>query len=384
MKLSDHLGKFCLASSLVVSSTSFGGASNPPPEEQYVDGFALIDAETEETLQNITSYSVLNLEPYSGRKLDFKVNAARDAVNSVEINWNSTSSNIDSARPFRLWGIEGAPSGTLVQGPHTLSVRAYNQSNATGDFLQEKRATVYINTQQNDDGDDGGGDDGDDGGRRERPKFPNEPSQVERISKPITVKAGQTYDAKGKGFYATYDSCNQDEGMRPCFYLEKGAKLINAHMMRCPDGIHTKGDDVTIEKVYFHTVCEDAITVRHNRATIKDSWFKGGQDKTLQLTSGRGGRVEGNVFLDSVRPVRSGDTTVDLVVQDNEFWNIKSDNIILQKGSAIYKNNYTDGTNCMIRVKDRGVVYNEGGNQSYNVKKRESSCLESGGRIVNR
>ncbi|KIY72991.1 polysaccharide lyase family 3 protein [Cylindrobasidium torrendii FP15055 ss-10] len=105
----------------------------------------------------------------------------------------------------------------------------------------------------------------------------------------IEVKAGKTFD----GTWARYDrgsgACGgQKEGdyKDAVFYLHEGATLKNVIIGKNQaEGVHCTGH-CTLEYVWFEDVCEDAITIKNDKAG-KESWIIGGgayhaSDKVIQ------------------------------------------------------------------------------------------------------
>lgn len=145
---------------------------------------------------------------------------------------------------------------------------------------------------------------------------PPEPTGVVDVSKPIVVKAGETFDGGGKYYRPTKEmgDGSQGEHQQPVFILEPGAKLKNVQYSGA-DGIHLLGD-AKLDRVVNRQVGEDAITIDgpKNRAhdakiagidpnsipdrpanvEITNSAFYGGKDKIIQ------GNRSANVTLDGV------------------------------------------------------------------------------------
>ncbi|KAK1593527.1 pectate lyase F [Colletotrichum navitas] len=94
-------------------------------------------------------------------------------------------------------------------------------------------------------------------------------------NKYIEVKAGQIYDGGWARFDRGSGSCTGGEGGRCCFLLRRGATLRNAIIGKNQkEGVHCYGS-CTIEFVWFEDVCEDAISVKNDRAG-DHTWIVGG------------------------------------------------------------------------------------------------------------
>ncbi|KAF4814945.1 putative pectate lyase F [Colletotrichum siamense] len=115
------------------------------------------------------------------------------------------------------------------------------------------------------------------------------PTSTKTNSKVIEVAAGATFD----GGWAKYDrgsgACNdQAEGgdADAVFLLRKGAKLKNVIIGKNQaEGVHCDGP-CTLEFVWFEDVCEDAITIKNDKAG-EETWIIGGgaykaSDKIVQ------------------------------------------------------------------------------------------------------
>ncbi|KAF3119322.1 hypothetical protein TWF225_004971 [Orbilia oligospora] len=108
-------------------------------------------------------------------------------------------------------------------------------------------------------------------------------------SKVIEVPAGTVYDGGWARFDRGSGACNgQAEGgdADAVFLLRKGATLRNAIIGKNQaEGVHCDGP-CTLEFVWFEDVCEDAITVKNDKAG-EHSWIIGGgayhaSDKVVQ------------------------------------------------------------------------------------------------------
>ncbi|XXS77469.1 pectate lyase [Sorangium sp. So ce176] len=111
----------------------------------------------------------------------------------------------------------------------------------------------------------------------------------------IVVKAGETFDGGGKRFIAdsgTLGDGSQDEGQKPVFKLEDGAKLRNV-VLGAPaaDGIHTYGN-VTLENIVWEDIGEDALTVKKSGTVVLNGGSaKNGADKVFQINAASTFRV---------------------------------------------------------------------------------------------
>ncbi|KAI5274747.1 pectate lyase-like protein [Aureobasidium subglaciale] len=108
-------------------------------------------------------------------------------------------------------------------------------------------------------------------------------------SKVITVKAGQTFDGKWNRYDRGAGACSgQTEGGKAdaVFLLEAGATLKNVIIGKNQaEGVHCDGH-CTLEYVWFEDVCEDAISIKNDKAGSQ-SWIIGGgayhaSDKVVQ------------------------------------------------------------------------------------------------------
>ncbi|KAL5313320.1 hypothetical protein ACEPPN_019053 [Leptodophora sp. 'Broadleaf-Isolate-01'] len=90
-------------------------------------------------------------------------------------------------------------------------------------------------------------------------------------SKVITVAAGATFD----GGWARYDRGSGAWGADAVFLLKSGAILKNVIIGKNQaEGVHCDGP-CTLQFVWFEDVCEDAITVKNDKAG-QHSWIIGG------------------------------------------------------------------------------------------------------------
>ncbi|KAF4778798.1 polysaccharide lyase family 3 [Colletotrichum scovillei] len=116
------------------------------------------------------------------------------------------------------------------------------------------------------------------------------PTSNKQISAPIYVKSGEVFD----GGWAKYDrnptSCREQvEGGEKdtAFVLQKGATLRNVIIGKTAgEGVYCLGGGCNIEFVWFEDVCEDAISIKNDKAGDV-TWIVGGgayhaADKIIQ------------------------------------------------------------------------------------------------------
>ncbi|CAH0020853.1 unnamed protein product [Clonostachys rhizophaga] len=114
------------------------------------------------------------------------------------------------------------------------------------------------------------------------------PTSSKSISAPIRIAAGQTFDAGWVKYDRGSGACNSGEGgdADAVFLLESGATLQNVIIGKNQkEGVHCLGP-CTLRFVWFEDVCEDAITVKGDKAG-DHSWIIGGgaykaSDKIVQ------------------------------------------------------------------------------------------------------
>lgn len=115
------------------------------------------------------------------------------------------------------------------------------------------------------------------------------------VSQTIVVKSGETFDGGGKRFIAdrnTLGDGSQDEGQKPVFKLEDGARLRNV-VLGAPaaDGIHTYGN-VTLENIVWEDIGEDALTIKKSGTVVLNGGSaKDGSDKVFQINAASTFRV---------------------------------------------------------------------------------------------
>ncbi|KXH64190.1 pectate lyase C [Colletotrichum salicis] len=105
----------------------------------------------------------------------------------------------------------------------------------------------------------------------------------------IEIKAGQVYDGKWQRFDRGSGACGgQSEGdyKDSVFYIQAGGTLKNAIIGKNQaEGVHCNGH-CTLEFVWFEDVCEDAISIKNDKAGTQ-TWIVGGgayhaSDKIIQ------------------------------------------------------------------------------------------------------
>ncbi|AXV94798.1 hypothetical protein CJO80_03925 [Ralstonia solanacearum] len=177
---------------------------------------------------------------------------------------------------------------------------------------------------------------------------PPEPTGVVDVSKPIVVKAGETFDGGGKYYRPTKEmgDGSQNEHQKPLFILEPGATLKNVQYSG-GDGIHMLGSG-KLDRVVNRQVGEDAITIdgAKNRAhdakitgidpasipggtpkvEITNSAFYGAKDKLAQINGDVDLQVKGMYVNGAGKVFRTngGDTQIKATVnvQDSNFQNV--------------------------------------------------------------
>ncbi|KAF6813101.1 pectate lyase c [Colletotrichum sojae] len=106
---------------------------------------------------------------------------------------------------------------------------------------------------------------------------------------PIEIKSGSIYDGKWQRFDRGAGACsNQKEGgsKDAVFIIKAGGTLKNAIIGKNQaEGVHCDGH-CTLEFVWFEDVCEDAISIKNDKAGAQ-SWIIGGgayhaSDKVIQ------------------------------------------------------------------------------------------------------
>ncbi|MCI4661503.1 MAG: pectate lyase [Neomegalonema sp.] len=125
------------------------------------------------------------------------------------------------------------------------------------------------------------------------------------VRKTIVVGRNTVFD--GKGLVYSWDpndpnnECSQKEGMDELFKLKTGATLRNVVIRYSPNGLEVGGDNVLIDNVTFEKVCEDALVLgyrgskkRVHNVIIRNSEFRGGSDKQIQVNNAENVYMYGN------------------------------------------------------------------------------------------
>ncbi|MHA6888290.1 pectate lyase [Ralstonia pseudosolanacearum] len=177
---------------------------------------------------------------------------------------------------------------------------------------------------------------------------PPEPTGVVDVSKPIVVKAGETFDGGGKYYRPTKEmgDGSQNEHQKPLFILEPGATLKNVQYSG-GDGIHMLGSG-KLDRVVNRKVGEDAFTIdgAKNRAHdakiagMDPASIPGGRPKVEIINSAfygatdKVGQINGDVDLQArgmyvngagkVFRTNGGDEQIKATVnvQDSNFQNV--------------------------------------------------------------
>jgi hypothetical protein len=113
------------------------------------------------------------------------------------------------------------------------------------------------------------------------------PKLKRTITSTIVVPANTTYDGKGETIVAVgMGDGSQNEGQKPIFKLEKGAKLSNVTIAApgC-DGVHCYGNNY-VYNVKWQDVGEDALTVKASGwVTVDGGYANSAADKVFQLNA---------------------------------------------------------------------------------------------------
>ncbi|WP_275976858.1 pectate lyase [Polyangium aurulentum] len=136
----------------------------------------------------------------------------------------------------------------------------------------------------------------------------------------IVVKKGETFDGSGKKFIADADALgdgSQDEGQKPVFKLEDGAKLKNVTLgAPAADGIHTYGN-VTLENVVWEDIGEDALTIKSSGTVVLNGGSaQNGDDKVFQINAASTFKVSNFKASNAGKFIRqNGGTTFKVAVE---------------------------------------------------------------------
>jgi hypothetical protein len=145
--------------------------------------------------------------------------------------------------------------------------------------------------------------------RPAKPLPPRASGKVIEIRKTIRLaSAGKTYDYQGATLvWKGKGDCSQKEGMPPMFEITgERITLKNATIVSAPDGIHVNAKGVTVDRISFPNVCEDAVTMKRRArdTVIKNCYFRKAADKAIQGTYGQNHVVTGNVFVEVSQALR--------------------------------------------------------------------------------
>lgn len=191
--------------------------------------------------------------------------------------------------------------------------------------------------------------------RADVPEAPAKPTGRVEVKETITVR--RTLNLEGKVWVWTGKKAKgQKEGQPPMFRIVgKGAGIRDGQIEGAPDGVHIDGKGGYLDRVVFRSVVEDAITIRADKALIKNCWFFGAEDKVVQHNDGTDAIVEKNVFVDCAKAYRLPDhpsKNVDAVFRGN---------LIYGRGQV-----HTESSKVNLRVEDnvwygvRQPIFNKG------------------------
>ncbi|SHO55710.1 Pectate lyase A precursor [Vibrio quintilis] len=195
--------------------------------------------------------------------------------------------------------------------------------------------------------------------------FPEAASDATVINEPIVVKAGETFDGKGKTFTASskLGDGGQSEDQKPLFILEDGASLKNVVLGdNEADGIHVRGD-AKLDNVHWTNVGEDALTMKKSGTIeISNSSAKGADDKIFQLNA------PGKLILDNVQADDFGKLVRTNGGQQGD-WDIQLNNVTATNGkhalvqsdsnsvSVTAHNVKTENVKGMYKLPDSGALH---------------------------
>ena len=149
------------------------------------------------------------------------------------------------------------------------------------------------------------------------------------VNATIVVKKGQTFDGGGKRYTAgsALGDGSQEEGQKPVFKLEDGAKIRNV-VLGAPaaDGIHTYGT-VELSNITWEDIGEDALTIKESGTVVLNGGSaKNGSDKVFQINAASTFRVS-NFKADTAGKFirQNGGTTfkVDVFIDRCDIANMK-------------------------------------------------------------
>jgi len=114
------------------------------------------------------------------------------------------------------------------------------------------------------------------------------PADGGTLNETVVVKAGETFDGKGKRYTAgsALGDGSQSEDQKPLFKLEDGATLVNVVLgSPAADGIHCHGD-VTLRNIVWEDIGEDALTIKEpGTVTLDGGSASNGEDKVFQINA---------------------------------------------------------------------------------------------------
>jgi hypothetical protein len=195
------------------------------------------------------------------------------------------------------------------------------------------------------------------------------------VKRTITVENGMTFDGKGNLYsWVGEGDCSQTEGMPAMFDLLPGSTLKNVWIENAPDGIHVKGENVTIDNITNIDVCEDAISISKpkgnvSRENIKiiNSKFYDCEDKAIQLTRGTNVLIKNNEFISCAKAVRIKEQATNIIFENNKVYNAKQA-IKATGGHGLIRNNVIQDSKVGLWAEEQGHLIDAGGNSFINVK----------------
>jgi hypothetical protein len=172
------------------------------------------------------------------------------------------------------------------------------------------------------------------------------------VNATIVVKGGTTFDGKGLRYTAgsALGNGSQDEGQKPVFKLENGARIVNVRLgAPAADGIHTYGN-VTLENIVWEDIGEDAMTIKESGTVVlKGGSAKNGDDKVFQINAASTFRVSNFTADKAGKFIRqNGDTTfkVQVFIENCTITNMKE---------SIFRTDSKTSTVSMINTRYSGI-----------------------------
>lgn len=172
------------------------------------------------------------------------------------------------------------------------------------------------------------------------------------VNATIVVKGGTTFDGKNLRYTAgsALGNGSQDEGQKPVFKLENGARLVNVRLgAPAADGIHTYGN-VTLENIIWEDIGEDAMTIKESGTVVlKGGSAKNGDDKVFQINAASTFRVSNFKADKAGKFIRqNGGTTfkVQVFIENCEITNMKE---------SIFRTDSKTSTVSMINTRYSGI-----------------------------